>query len=47
MQATNVRSFSQSVAAAPQARRPFTAAAAAGRSSRVVVTAGLNAQVRS
>jgi hypothetical protein len=45
MQATNVRSFSQSVAAAPQARRPFTAAA--GRSSRVVVTAGINAQVRS
>jgi hypothetical protein len=45
MQATNVRSFSQSVAAAPQARRRFTAAA--GRSSRVVVTAGINAQVRS
>lgn len=45
MQATSVRSFSQSVAAAPQPRRPFTSAAAPGRRS-VAVSAGLSAQVR-
>ncbi|KAL4434288.1 hypothetical protein ABPG75_000729 [Micractinium tetrahymenae] len=43
MQATSVRSFSQSVAAAPQPRKPFTAAAAPGRRS-VAVSAGLSTQ---
>lgn len=45
MQATGVRSFSQSVAAAPKPRSPFTAAAAPARRS-VAVSAGLTAQVR-
>lgn len=43
MQATSVRTFSQSLAAAPQARRPFTAAAAAP-ARRFVVSAGLAAE---
>jgi hypothetical protein len=44
--AAAVRSFSQSVAAAPAHRRPF-AAAPAPRGGRVAVSAGMNTEVRS